>query len=969
MARLTGRPPLVTVGMPVYNGAATVGAALESLLTQSFADFHIIISDNASTDDTEAVCREFQQRDARIRYVRQPVNIGAAMNFRFVLFQAGSPFFMWAAADDLWAPSFIARNLDALRSNPRAVCSQAKVLFTVNGVPSQLAKGTGALPHDPLRNVARFLTDPADNSRYYGLYRTEVLRSVFPARSFYGLDWAVSAATLRFGTHVELPDILMIRDASDAAGYERSVAREHRFWLWRVFPVLFMSRWLVTGRRIPLRPATLASLARLNLRLHLRFALYRLGRLSSRGLIQAAIRPGLRERLAIWRQRMAGAAFAGFHRVWRAVPLRLHQREAMKRGLFRLLGRRAAAIAAFDGWVPVASDAPAPLPTGGWAFPVAAGSKNVPAVTVIMVACDAAIATLAALDSLARTCGDAVPEVMLIDRGSCDITSLFGKICPSAVYVRVRRDLSYGAAANAGVQAARGDSLIFLDQHARVRPDFVSRILEGLRKAAMAGPLVLSADHRLPTHPDRAYAREADACPGAFAVRRASLAAIGGIAAACTTVEAAGTDLARRLHRAGRRVVYWPAAAVALGMARRTQEPDRWRSCPRRLLYVDTDTPAPDRNAGSFEAINLMRLFGDFGFLVTFAPEGNLAHRGRYTDALQALGIHAVYQPYVTSIRQLLEHIGAKLDLVVLCRGDIAGRTLALVRAFAPRARIVFNAVDLHGLRLMREAELAGDRRLTRTAQAAWTAELAAVARSEATIVVSGYEQELLRRELPEANVHVVPLVRDIPERLDVPGFAERRDLLFIGTYQHPPNRDAVRYFASAIWPTIRSCLPDARFLVVGSSLTDDIRALAGNGIEVLGFVEDLDALLARCRLTVAPLRFGAGLKGKVATSLQAGVPMVASGIAVEGTTLVHATDILVADDPEAFAAAVVRLYTDAALWQRLAAAGFANIRREYSIEANVPRIAALLRSIGRTDGAQPGDARYTPNREVADGG
>ena len=105
---------------------------------------------------------------------------------------------------------------------------------------------------------------------------------------------------------------------------------------------------------------------------------------------------------------------------------------------------------------------------------------------------------------------------------------------------------------------------------------------------------------------------------------------------------------------------------------------------------------------------------------------------------------------------------------------------------------------------------------------------------------------------------------------------------MFIGTYQHPPNHDAAIYFVKEIWPKIHRRLPEARFLVVGSSVTPEILALAGDGIEVLGFVEDLDSLMAACRLTVAPLRFGAGLKGKVSSSLLSGVPVVASSIAVE---------------------------------------------------------------------------------------
>ena len=187
----------ITIGMPVYNGAATIQAALDSLLDQSFDDFVLVISDNCSTDETGMICRSYAERDKRITYVRQPVDLAATMNFRFVLFEARTPYFMWAAADDRWAPDFIARNLAMLEQDPKAVASQSKVLFTVCGVASHLSNGTYPLPYDPGRNVAEYFSNVTDNSRYYGVFRTAALQAVFPPRNFFALDWAVAAATLR----------------------------------------------------------------------------------------------------------------------------------------------------------------------------------------------------------------------------------------------------------------------------------------------------------------------------------------------------------------------------------------------------------------------------------------------------------------------------------------------------------------------------------------------------------------------------------------------------------------------------------------------------------------------------------------------------------------------------------------------------------------------------------------------------
>lgn len=111
-------PPAVSIGMPVYNGGKYIREALDSLLDQSFTDFELIISDNASTDGTEAICQQYAAKDARIRYVRQPVNLGALANFTFVLDEARGGYFMWAAADDRWDPNWISEMLNAMNTTP-----------------------------------------------------------------------------------------------------------------------------------------------------------------------------------------------------------------------------------------------------------------------------------------------------------------------------------------------------------------------------------------------------------------------------------------------------------------------------------------------------------------------------------------------------------------------------------------------------------------------------------------------------------------------------------------------------------------------------------------------------------------------------------------------------------------------------------------------------------------------------------
>ena len=175
-------------------------------------------------------------------------------------------------------------------------------------------------------------------------------------------------------------------------------------------------------------------------------------------------------------------------------------------------------------------------------------------------------------------------------------------------------------------------------------------------------------------------------------------------------------------------------------------------------------------------------------------------------------------------------------------------------------------------------------------------------------------------------------------------GFDQRRDIFFVGGFQHQPNVDAVQWFVAEIWPLISARLPELRFHIIGSRMPDAIRALADERIIATGFVESLDEYLDDCRLSVAPLRYGAGVKGKVNQSMAHGQPVVATALAAEGMFLQHDIDVLIADTPADYADAVVRLYTDAALWQRVSAAGLDNVAQHFSFDAARAVLADLLK-------------------------
>jgi glycosyltransferase involved in cell wall biosynthesis len=231
---------------------------------------------------------------------------------------------------------------------------------------------------------------------------------------------------------------------------------------------------------------------------------------------------------------------------------------------------------------------------------------------------------------------------------------------------------------------------------------------------------------------------------------------------------------------------------------------------------------------------------------------------------------------------------------------------------------------------------------MARQAQASRKSELALIEQCDVTFVVSQHEQTLLVAQLPRANVELLSNIHDIHGCRQP--HAARKDFVFIGGFGHPPNADAVRWIATEILPALRKQLPSARVHILGD-LPDATRIeLHTPGLELHGRVPDLAPWLDGALASLAPLRFGAGVKGKINMAMSYGVPVIATPLAVEGMHLEQGRDVLLADTAEGFAQAARALQQDADLWTRLSAASIENVKRHFS-----PRLAgeALERALG----------------------
>jgi glycosyltransferase involved in cell wall biosynthesis len=396
------------------------------------------------------------------------------------------------------------------------------------------------------------------------------------------------------------------------------------------------------------------------------------------------------------------------------------------------------------------------------------------------------------------------------------------------------------------------------------------------------------------------------------------------------------TTLARQYDWQRGRPAWTQSLYVALGRARAN-------SRPRRILVIDRSLPTPDRDSGSMRMFMLLRLLSASGWTVTFLP-ADLRDTEPYASDLRRLGIRLLVGE--GDAEAILRREGGGFGVVLCSRPEQAEWMLPLLRAYAVGAAVVYDTVDLHWVRMEREFAVTGDPVTAAAARQMKAIELAAAKAADLVFTVTAEDRAALLAECPGCAIAVVPNVHEVT-RLGPP-YESRADLLFLGGFLHKPNEDAVLYFVERILPLVHARRLELRLVVVGSDPPPSIQACASEQISITGYVPDVAPYLARCRVFVAPLRFGAGLKGKIGQALAAGVPVVTTSIGAEGFGLTHQETAMIADDPDRFAESVVRVYSDPALWRRLAESGRRAIRDRFSPAVVGRQLTARLDAVRR---------------------
>jgi GT2 family glycosyltransferase/glycosyltransferase involved in cell wall biosynthesis len=662
-----------------------------------------------------------------------------------------------------------------------------------------------------------------------------------------------------------------------------------------------------------------------------------------------------------------------------------------------------------------------PAPTGPIEFPV---HEQVD-VSIIIPVFNQLRFTQACLGSLQEQQGPERFEVIVVDDCSTDATAEVIPRLPGVVYLRNETNSGFIASCNSGAEMARANYLLFLNNDTLVKPGWLTALVDTFieePRAGIVGSKLVYPDGRLQEaggiiwrdasgwnygkfddakKPEYNYLRETDYCSAAaLMIPKSLFHKVGGFDSRYAPAYYEDTDLAFKVRKAGYKVLYQPLSEVvhyegATGGTdlttgtkkhqeiNRSTFAEKWAAelmtkpengdvetlqLPppggKNILVIDHHVPMPDKDSGSVRMFQILKLLRQLGHRTTFIPD-NLAYEPPYTCDVQRRGTKVVYHPYVKKVRDYLLTHGPVFDAVVLSRCDFARKHIADVRLHAPQSRIIFDTVDLHYLREDREARLTRDLDVRRKAQDKEQLEHELIEQADETWVVSPVEQQLLREKWPNKSVQLVSNIVDIPGSKTP--FALRRDYLFIGGFQHRPNTDAVLFFVQEIYPMVSEHLRDAKFYIIGGNPPPEVVALATERIIVAGLQRDVRPFFDSVKLSIAPLRFGAGVKGKINQSMAFGVPVVATSLAIDGMELTDRQEILVADKPEDFARALIELYESEELWRRLSENAIRKTQALYSADVARKKLEFLfsddhLSGLEKSEPAQPVDIAITAN-------
>jgi glycosyltransferase involved in cell wall biosynthesis len=354
-----------------------------------------------------------------------------------------------------------------------------------------------------------------------------------------------------------------------------------------------------------------------------------------------------------------------------------------------------------------------------------------------------------------------------------------------------------------------------------------------------------------------------------------------------------------------------------------------------RVVVFDERVPSPDRDAGSLRMLMILKTLAEWCHVI-FVP----FNRPQSLDYERALWKAGIETADALDYRRLLKTGTVKAAIV--SRPSMGEVFIRRIRRATPRVKIVFDMVDTHFLRFQREHEISGEPATLAAAERYRKTEKKLAQTSDLVWCASDEDKQVMQREAPNTQIEVIPTIHELRD-CGKP-FAERAGLLFIGNLAHRPNDDAVLFFMREVYPQLRQRLPNVRLDIIGDNPSAAIAAYNSGEVRIRGYVPDVEPYLSDARVFIAPLRFGAGIKGKIGEAMAHGLPVVTTSIGAEGFGLTPAFDVMIGDEPASFADAVQELYSQQELWERVAHNSRLRIEKHFTPEVIAETINRSIR-------------------------
>lgn len=632
---------------------------------------------------------------------------------------------------------------------------------------------------------------------------------------------------------------------------------------------------------------------------------------------------------------------------------------------------------------------------------------STPDVSVVIPVHNKLDVTYNCLSSLKYVHSEISFEVIIVDDASVDDTLHLQKFVKGIKYIRQDESNGFLRSCNNGVRYARGKYIVLLNNDTEVTNGWLDELVttfENNENVGLVGAKLLYPDGTLQEaggivwntgdpwnygrggnahDPRYNYVRDVDYVSGAcLMLEREVWNRVKGFDELYVPAYFEDTDLAFKIRSIGKRVMYTPFAEVIhfegqsngtniSGGIKQYQEINRpkfkqkWssyyvsngtpgvdvdlekdRNVTLRGLVIDTTTPSPDKDAGSYAAVMEMNLLRSLGCKLTFLPV-NMAYLGEYTEALQRMGVECLHAPFYLSVNEVIEKRGREFDFVYITRYYVADEFIDKIRAVNPRAKILFNNADLHFLREIRYAlNNPEDKKLMEDALNTRDVELEVMRKVDLVLSYNEAEHAVITsHNLGSTKIAKCPWVVKVKEEA-VP-FEKRWNIAFLGGFRHYPNIEGLQYFAREVMPLIRQIHLPAKLLVYGSHITEEIKSLAARDIIIKGWVPDVSEVYDNCRIFIAPLLSGAGIKGKVIGALAHGVPCVLTPIAAESTGIRNGLEARIVRKNIEWVTAIQELYEKKSVWEEYSSAAIKFALMEYSFENGKRLMTEAMYSAG----------------------